>query len=58
MIWYSWRVLRDTDGAEARKASMSLFGFSILYLFALFLTIVAENGPAQAVVRAIGALAG
>jgi protoheme IX farnesyltransferase len=56
MIWYAWRVLRNTDGASARKASMSLFGFSILYLFALFLTIVAENGPAQMLVRAFGAV--
>jgi protoheme IX farnesyltransferase len=58
MIWYAWRVLRDTDGASARKASMSLFGFSILYLFALFLTIVAENGPVQMLVRAFGAVVG
>ena len=58
MIWYAWRVLRDTEGANARKASMSLFGFSILYLFALFLTIVAENGPAQMLVRAFGAVFG
>ena len=58
MIWYSWRVLRDTEGAAARKSAMSLFGFSILYLFALFLTIVIENGPAQMLARAFGAFAG
>ena len=58
MLWYSWRVLRDTQGEAARKASMSLFGFSILYLFALFLTIVIENGPVQTLARALGAMAG
>ncbi len=58
MIWCAWRVLRDTDAASAHKASMSLFGFSILYLFALFLTIVAENGPVQMLVRAVGAALG
>ena len=58
MIWYSWRVLRDTQGPEARKATMSLFGFSILYLFALFLVIVIENGPAAAVARFAATLIG
>ena len=51
-------ALRDTEGAAARKSAMSLFGFSILYLFALFLTIVIENGPAQMLARALGSLAG
>ncbi len=58
MIWYAWRVLRDTQGPEARKATMSLFGFSILYLFALFLVIVIENGPAAAVARFAARLIG
>ena len=58
MIWYAWRVLKDTEGAIARKSAMSLFGFSILYLFALFLTIVIENGPAQMLARALGAVIG
>jgi protoheme IX farnesyltransferase len=58
MIWYAWRVLRDTQGPEARKATMSLFGFSILYLFALFLVIVIENGPAAAVARFTARLIG
>ena len=58
MIWYAWRVLNDTEGAIARKSAMSLFGFSILYLFALFLTIVIENGPVQMLARALGAIIG
>ncbi|MBX9760611.1 MAG: heme o synthase [Beijerinckiaceae bacterium] len=58
MIWYAWRVLKDTEGAAARKSAMSLFGFSILYLFALFLTLVIENGPAQLLARAFLAVVG
>ena len=30
------RVYRIRDGADANKAAMQLFGFSILYLFVLF----------------------
>jgi heme o synthase len=58
MIWYAWRVVRDVEGDSARRASMSLFGFSILYLFALFITIVVENGPVQALARAVAAMMG
>ena len=48
MIWYSWRVLRASDGEGANKAAMQLFGISILYLFALFGILVFE--------RAVGGL--
>jgi protoheme IX farnesyltransferase len=48
MIWYSWRVLRVSDGEGANKAAMQLFGISILYLFALFGILVFE--------RAVGGL--
>jgi protoheme IX farnesyltransferase len=58
MLWYAWRILRDTEGPAARKSAMSMFGFSILYLFALFLTIVIENGPAQMLARALSPLIG
>lgn len=51
MIHYAIRVWREREGDAARKASMSLFGVSILYLFALFIVIVVENGPAQALAR-------
>ncbi len=36
-------VHRVREGAPARKAAMGLFGFSILYLFALFLLLLAEK---------------
>ena len=55
MLFYAWRVYRQREGEAARKACMSLFGVSILYLFALFLVIVIENGPAALVVRAFSA---
>ena len=55
MLVYAWRVYRQREGEAARKACMSLFGVSILYLFALFLVIVIENGPAALVVRAFNA---
>jgi len=55
MLVYAWRVYRVREGEAARKACMSLFGVSILYLFALFLVIVIENGPAALVVRAFSA---
>ena len=40
---FSWRVLRVTDGADARRASLRLFLFSIFYLFALFAVLPAER---------------
>jgi protoheme IX farnesyltransferase len=36
-------VYRVREGAEARKAAMGLFGYSILYLFALFVLLIVEK---------------
>jgi heme o synthase len=44
MIVLSWRVLRITEGEAAVKACQALFGFSILYLFLLFIVLLAEHG--------------
>lgn len=44
MIVLNWRVLQVTEGEPARKTAMSLFGFSILYLFLLFTVLLAEHG--------------
>ena len=44
MIAFAFRVYRVRDEAPAKKASMQLFGFSILYLFALFVALVVEHG--------------
>jgi protoheme IX farnesyltransferase len=38
------RVYLVRDGAEANKYAMALFGYSILYLFALFAIIAVEHG--------------
>jgi protoheme IX farnesyltransferase len=47
MLWCAWRVYCDRDGAPAVKSAWRLFGFSILYLFLLFATLLAERlaGP-------------
>ena len=43
MIVLAVRVNRTRDEAQGKKASMQLFGCSILYLFALFVTLVVEH---------------
>ncbi|MEP9353711.1 heme o synthase [Xanthobacter sp. KR7-65] len=42
MIVLALRVFRRRDGEAAVKAAKSLFGFSIVYLFALFATLLGE----------------
>ncbi|MFG1378937.1 heme o synthase [Xanthobacter autotrophicus] len=42
MIMLAWRVYRRREGDAAVKAAKSLFGFSIVYLFALFATLLGE----------------
>lgn len=39
----AYRVYRLREGAPARKAAGQMFGFSILYLFALYATLLAEH---------------
>ena len=42
MIALAWRVYRRREGEAAVKAAKGLFGFSIVYLFALFATLLGE----------------
>jgi len=49
-LWLALRVRRARDDASARR----LFGFSILYLFALFAALIAEHGAAGAWLAAGG----
>jgi protoheme IX farnesyltransferase len=42
MIWLAFDVYRRREGAQAMKAAKRLFGFSILYLFLLFATLLVE----------------
>ena len=39
----AWRVLRTDDGPSGDAAAKALFGYSILYLFALFAVLLIEN---------------
>ncbi|WP_342104597.1 heme o synthase [Methylobacterium sp. SI9] len=43
MVAFSIRVLRNHEGEAERRAAMGMFGFSILYLFALFSALLAEQ---------------
>jgi len=42
-LYYAWNVWRTTEGPAADSACRKLFGFSILWLFALFAFILAEK---------------
>ncbi|MDP4002312.1 heme o synthase [Methylobacterium sp. NEAU K] len=43
MVAFSIRVLRNREGDAEKRAAMGMFGFSILYLFALFSALLAEQ---------------
>ena len=43
MLWLAIEIYRKREGAVATKACWRMFGFSILYLFALFATILIER---------------
>ena len=49
-LWLALRVRRARDDASARR----MFGFSILYLFALFAALIAEHGAAGSWLAAAG----
>lgn len=49
-VWYAWKVLRMDDGDRAMKPAKALFGFSLLYLFAIFAVYLAD----AVVTRALG----
>jgi len=43
MIALAWRVYRDRTGPAAPSAAKKLFAFSLLYVFALFAALLADN---------------
>jgi protoheme IX farnesyltransferase len=43
MLGLAWKVYRVRTGEPAMSAAQALFGFSILYLFLLFATLLAEH---------------
>ncbi len=59
MIARSWTVYRQPEGDAARRAAVKLFTFSILYLFIVFATLMAETIVGLDRVRAVaGVLTG
>jgi protoheme IX farnesyltransferase len=53
MMWLAVDVYRRREGVAANRATRKLFAFSILYLFALFATLLVEV-VVRAIVPAIG----
>jgi protoheme IX farnesyltransferase len=53
MMWLAVEVYRRREGVAANRATRRLFAFSILYLFALFATLLVEV-VVRAIVPAIG----
>lgn len=51
LLWQAWRVTRETDELREPQARR-LFGISILYLFALFATLIGEQVAGLAPLRA------
>ena len=48
--WFAWQVFVRRDGEAADQAAKKLFGFSIVYLFAIFATLLLERGLALVMV--------
>ncbi len=42
-IWYAWKVLRMDDGDTVMRPAKALFGYSLLYLFAIFAALLADT---------------
>ncbi len=42
-IWHAWLVYSLREGEKAERAPKKLFGFSILYLFAMFVSLLADR---------------
>ncbi|MFO1089128.1 MAG: heme o synthase [Hyphomicrobiales bacterium] len=54
-LWYAVAVYRDTEGQNANRAAKKLFGYSILYLFAIFAALIVDRiAQMPAVHRLVG----
>ncbi len=42
-IWHAWAVYSLREGVKAERAPKRLFGYSILYLFAMFVSLLADR---------------
>lgn len=49
-VWYSWAVLRMPESDRAMKPAKALFGYSLLYLFAIFAAYLADSVVERALV--------
>jgi protoheme IX farnesyltransferase len=47
-VWYSWKVLRMPDSDRVMRPAKALFGYSLLYLFAVFAAYLADSVLARA----------
>ena len=47
-VWYAWGVLRMPDSDRAMRPAKALFGYSLLYLFAIFAIYLADSVFARA----------
>ncbi|MER8910547.1 heme o synthase [Mesorhizobium sp. M0854] len=47
-VWYAWRVLQMADDDRAMKPAKALFGYSLLYLFAVFAAYLGDCVVARA----------
>jgi protoheme IX farnesyltransferase len=41
-VWYSWKVLRMPAGDKAMRPAKALFGYSLVYLFAIYAALLAD----------------
>lgn len=49
-VWYAWKVLGMADGDRAMKPAKALFGYSLLYLFAIFAAYLVDCVVGRALV--------
>ncbi|RWG55755.1 MAG: protoheme IX farnesyltransferase [Mesorhizobium sp.] len=49
-VWYAWKVLGMSDADRAMKPAKALFGFSLLYLFAIFAAYLVDSVVGRALV--------
>jgi heme o synthase len=42
-IWYAWQVARMPEDDEAMRPAKALFGYSLLYLFAIFAALLIDS---------------
>ncbi|WP_292234904.1 UbiA family prenyltransferase, partial [Mesorhizobium sp.] len=49
-VWYAWKVFGMSDGDRAMKPAKALFGYSLLYLFAIFAAYLVDSVVGRALV--------